>query len=222
MYAYKVARISLIGTMFNGTEQWSTGFYMGHEGADATQPTESFLAKVDTAWNTFFTKNNSYMSGYFNTTEVRGALLDPVSGKTIGTAVNHFIPTPYSGSQAARGFPGQIALAATFTTAVPRGLGSKGRMYLPGVCANIEDTGKIPGSILDGIVTNLHDFLGMINQDTEQPGKLITASKGSKKDLFSSPVNRLITGLKIGDVYDTQQRRRNQLVEQYHPAVAFN
>lgn len=213
--AQKVARITINGTCFGGLEHWSTGFYCGAPGADATVPTEAFLSIVNDAWKTFFQTTTAYVSGYYQTTEIRGALLG-TDGKTIPGGINHFyVNTPYSGGSGNSALPPQTALVATLATATPRGLGSKGRMYLPGINTAVKADGHIDSTAATQIATALSTFLKAVNATVEQPGVVITASAGSKPPLVGPGVNRVVTAVKVGNVYDTQRRRRNELVETY-------
>lgn len=121
-FAYKVARITLNGTMFGGSEHWSTGFYMGATGADATAPTDAFLTEVNTAWKAFFQNSTSYISTSYQTTGVRGALLG-TDGKTIAGSIKNFYPaTPYAGGSNNSALPPQCALVATLMTDTPPGV----------------------------------------------------------------------------------------------------
>lgn len=220
-YSNKVARITLNGTMFGGLEHWSTGFYMGATGVDSIAPTELFLEHVSTAWKTFFQSPGSWISNQYQTTSVRGALLD-TSGATIpGSVANHYEITPYAGGGGPGVMPPQCSLVATLQTATARGLGSKGRMYLPGINAVVNSTGHIATAEAAGIATNLRAFFATLNSDVEQPGQLITASKGSKPPLVGPGINRTVTNIKVGNVYDTQRRRRNELVEVYSTSAAL-
>jgi hypothetical protein len=56
------------------------------------------------------------------------------------------------------------------------------------------------------------------------PGRPILASKGhrivnSDPPAWANPVNATVTGIRLGDVYDTQRRRRNSIPESFIPRV---
>lgn len=220
-FAYKVARITLNGTMFGGSEHWSTGFYMGATGADATAPTDAFLTEVNTAWQAFFQNSTSYISTSYQTTGVRGALLG-TDGKTIAGSIKNFYPaTPYAGGSNNSALPPQCALVATLMTDTPRGLASKGRMFLPGVSAVINGTGHLSAINCQSIVDNLKTFFAALNATVEQPGTVITASKGGSGVNLAPGLNRVIRTVRVGDVFDTQRRRRNELNEVYYTSTAL-
>jgi len=55
-----------------------------------------------------------------------------------------------------------------------------------------------------------------LNADAGVPGNLINASRGRALQIGNDmPVNRYVQDVLVGDVYDTQRRRRNQLQESY-------
>lgn len=197
-----------------GTEEWSTGFHIGGQSADVEPPTEEGCAVIAAAWKTFFQTTAVSISNKWQTTGVKLATLD-TDGSSYGNEQAYFYEsTPYSGTGNIH-WPAQIALVATLTSEVPRGLASKGRMYLPGVASSLTDSGKLASTTVSSVATALKAFFDDINSSIEMPGVVTIASKGSKPPLVGAPITRTATGLRIGDVPDTQRRRRNQLVEVY-------
>ena len=219
-FAHKVARITIAGTCFGGLEEWTTGFYMGASGTDATAPSQTFMDNAAGYWQTFFTAVNSKVSNRYQTTFLKGVLVG-TDGKTIdGTTKFHNFTTAISGNKGADHAPPQCSLVATLTSAVPRGQASKGRMYLPGIASPVDTTGHLPSTDISGLSGTFSTFLNALNADIEQPGRLILASKAGGTVLVPTlPINRDVTGYKIGNVYDTQRRRRDQLVEVYTGGV---
>jgi hypothetical protein len=214
-YAHKVARITLHGTNFNGAEEWTTGFYMGLEGSDALAPTTGFLDEVKTAWAAFWTNSTSKVSSVWKTDYIKAVTLG-TNGKTDpDSAVYSYYGTPIAGGGQSDSFPPQCALVATLQSNNPRGLAAKGRMYLPGINGVLGADGRIPSSIVNDITTNMSTFLSAVNSIQDQPGVIILASQGRTAPLVGGPVNAAVTTLRIGNVYDTQRRRRNQLQETY-------
>lgn len=187
---------------------------MGVVGGDAAAPSEAGAAAVAAAWKTFFQLSSSSISNKWSTTGVKLATIG-TDGKTIGNEVAyHYEATPYTGA-GAQHFPAQCALVCTLTSAVPRGLASKGRMYLPGVANSITDAGKLSSTVSAAIATNLKAFFDTVNGSIDASGTIMLTSPGSKPPLVGAGISRVVTGLRVGDVVDTQRRRRNQLVEVY-------
>lgn len=223
-YAHKVNRVSISGTCFQGTEIWSTGFFLGAEANDAPPVLITSPEAVYDHWATFFTAPFSHISWSYLTTQVKIAKLN-TDGSTVEEEVFYHNPNPApDGGKDSNSWPGQVALVATLQSSLVRGLASKGRMFLPGVNTGMTAGGKADPTQLDQVATNLNTFLSALNADTDVPGKLINASFGHRILLSAGPppiyeytagVNKVIDYVKVGDVYDTQRRRRNHLTETY-------
>lgn len=219
-YLHRVTRVTLSGLFLGGLEEWSTGFYMGNETADADLPTQQLADDIRNAFQTFFTAPTSEISSAWN--------FDTVKVSSVGTdgksnAADTVFSTVTALKQGAQSnvYPPQISLVATMTSPLARGVGSKGRMYLPGVAKPFGMDGKIPGANVSAIATNLKTFFTAVNASSATNNVVVLASQGSlnadgtPKVGGSAPITKAVTGLKVGNVYDTQRRRRNGLQENY-------
>lgn len=112
-------------------------------------------------------------------------------------------------------YPGQCSIVCSLRADPDRGLGAKGRMYLPGINKLISSTGKISVGSADDISLGMQTFINNINADFDLPGTVINASRGRTLPIPAPGVNRVVSSIKVGDVYDTQRRRRNSLTEVY-------
>lgn len=222
-YAHKVNKVTISGTCFGGSEIWSTGFFLGAEGADAPEVTAPAPNIIADYWQVFFEHAQSEVSWAWLTTEVKVAKLD-VTGETVLDEVEYYnYPAAIDGGKQSNGLPPQVSIVATLISSNVRGLASKGRMFLPGLAPNIGQFGKIDAAQLGAIATNLNTFLSAVNDDFGVPGKIILASFGhvTAKDLSGKPTgwgpgeNKLVEHVRLGDVFDTQRRRRNALNEVY-------
>jgi hypothetical protein len=226
-YAHAVNRVTISGTCFGGAEEWSTGFWMGSEGADAGDPNGA-AEQIAGYWRTFFElAANAVSSGYI-TTQVKVAQHIAETEATDLSKVDFYTVSPLmDGGGTSVALPAQISLAMTLTSEIQRGTGAKGRMYLPGINSPVTGgTGKLLSTFCDTLRTNLKTMFDGINADADIPDSVILASRGTKTTLlpggdiiYINPHNKLVTGLRVGDVYDTQRRRRNGLSEAYSTAV---
>lgn len=215
VYAHNVVRVTLSGTMFGGAEEWSTGFFLGQEGSDATAPTQAGIDQIRDAWATFFASSTSYISSLYTFTQAKAAVIDD-TGHTILDSVKYSYPgTAVVGGRAAGHLPAQCALVVTLMSDRPRGKASKGRMYLPGIAASIGNNGKIDATSAGAIATNLKTFFDSFASDADVPDQLILAAKGTGAFPALTAQNDYVEKIKVGDVIDTQRRRRNGLVETY-------
>ncbi len=112
--------------------------------------------------------------------------------------------------------PFQVSLVCSFRSDVQRGLGSHGRIYLPCPGVSYTTDGKISQD-MQGTANALDTFLTAL---TEEDGtndvvpSIVSGGNASKPGIA-----RFITKVLVGDVADTQRRRRNDLVEVYDMAV---
>jgi hypothetical protein len=222
-YAHKIAKVTISGTAFGGSETWSTGFFMGSPSADVVGVNAPGSQNIAAAWETFFETQAHYISDTFKTVQVKTAMLN-ADGTTDLDEIDYYTyPAPISGGGPAGPLPAQIALAATLTSDNQRGLAAKGRMYLPGVAIPVQTAnGKISDTTTTALANGLKTFLDAVNTAAGTSGSLILASKGRKQanqvngdTIYIGGVSAFVTGCRIGDIYDTQQRRRRQLPETY-------
>lgn len=211
---HRVVRATFTGTMFGGAEIWTTGMFFGWPDRDADPITGQGLADVSAAWETFFAKPSSAISSQYKYEMLKMCVINN-DGKTVADSAMFHSPTnPVAGGGSPAALPPQVALVASLTNSVPRGLATKGRMFLPGVSAGVQATGKIDSFTRDAIAANLKDFFDSVYNDADLPGQPVLVSVG-RGPLHTDGNVRLVTQVKVGDVYDTQRRRRNALSESY-------
>jgi hypothetical protein len=149
---------------------------------------------------------------------VKSALINLDGTTDLDNVVYYNYPSSIAGGYSGGQNPPQIALVVTLKSDIPRGLGANGRMYLPGISQGIQSNGKIIDVARDEMADQLQDFFDAANT-TWNTGQLINASKGRTASPVAPGINAPITSIKLGNVYDTQRRRRNELTEQYASRV---
>lgn len=219
-YRHKVVRVTLQGQMLGGAEEWQTGFYVGQMSADATEPTQAWVDAVRDAWATIWTTAARGISDAYTFNQVKAAVLgtdgkyDPAIAPVIS-----YPNTALVGGSTGNPLPPQCSLVATLVAGSGKGLAGKGRMYIPGVRIGVDGGGKLSESYTSGMATALAGFFNTINSAGGAPGRVINASEGTRVLVVPNPKNLLVNGVRVGNVYDTQRRRRNALDEQYQHAV---
>lgn len=223
-YAYRVTRVTLAGTFGGGAEEWNTGFFFGNAGADAELPTQALADMVRDKWAAAVP--NLSMSSQYECTYVKLSSLGTDGRSSAADTVYSTMPANTKGTSATWLAP-QLSLVLSMHSSTVRGVGSKGRMYLPGVAFGVGLDGHITTGNAQAVANTMGTFLAAINADAISPNVVVLASHGSlNKDGTpkiggSGPVTRAVTGIKVGNVYDTQRRRRNQLAEVYSTATTF-
>lgn len=124
--------------------------------------------------------------------------------------------SPFPGSYTGSGAVPQVSIAVTFDTFRRRGLAHQGRIYLPPTAIAANTTGRHGQgpTIAAGVVALLSDL-----QDALGAQAVIAASGKSEGKPERAGVITSINGVRVGDVYDTQRRRRNRIAETYSPVV---
>ena len=101
----------------------------------------------------------------------------------------------------------QLSLAASLITAAKRGIASRGRIYPPPTSFTVSSTGRVNGLVVRDATTvlirDLNNFPGMDANNT----RVVVLGKNGYW--------RSVTAVAVGDVIDTQRRRRNAIREQY-------
>jgi len=218
--AYRTTRITISGVLSGGAEEWSTGFWFGAASEDAALPDQALADGVRDAWRTFFTATTSYISNSWTTTTVKCSSFG-TDGKSDAndTVYSNFEPVATGANS--NQFPPQVALVATLTSNVARGLASKGRMYLPGVVIPMVTGGRMNSTQRAALALNFKTFLDAVNA-LPHNNVVLNAShgqlnaNGTPKLGGYGPVSKAVQGIKVGDVYDTQRRRRNGIQELYN------
>jgi hypothetical protein len=222
--AQKVVHVTLSGKMLGGAEEWQTGFYVGSATADAPTPTQAWIDGVRDAWVTFFTAANASIMTSYTFEQAKAILLEKNGQYGANEPVVSFPATTKTGISSGAAMPPQVALVATLIGGSGKGLAGKGRMYLPGVNLPIDATGHINQTSCQNLANALAAFFNTIDGIAGGPGHAINVSRGHKltgdfAGTYVGARNVKVNGVRVGNVYDTQRRRRNALNEVYSAAV---
>ena len=215
-FPYNVVRVTMTGTCFNGAEEWSTGFYLGKEDASVPDVTQANCDSIATKWQTFFTHADAGISTSYKTERVT-MLPYFASGAPYSDNVKYHDFSPnINGASFNPLFPGQTSMVATLRSTRAHGKASHGRMFLPGVSWPVQSDGHTSGTDRDKVGLRFKEFITAVRGDAAQPGYPILEAKGGT--ILPLAESAYIFSVKVGNVYDTQRRRRNGLSESYYAA----
>lgn len=214
-FAQRVNRITISGTMYGGSEIWTTGFYAGGTATDAPAPSDAMAEMIADEWETFFTATGTAISYLWKTATIKVTPIAADGNIDIPGIRSFSYPTAIAGQSGGAGNPPQVALVATLVADSGVGLAGKGRMFIPGLTAGVDSTGHIPTGTANTVAAGIATFLGNVNASFDNPGQAINASHRPIVIGQPTPINRVLTSVKVGNVYDTQRRRRNALAETY-------
>lgn len=151
----------------------------------------------------------------YNTLEWIKLSLIGIDGKLIGDAKIYDLATPAVGPGPSSMAP-QNSIVVTLDTIARRGLASKGRFFLPAGYADVATTtARLSPASVTALVTRMQTYLNAVNAVTSTSGERTYVSVASG---IGAGVIRVATGLRVGNLVDTQRRRRNRLTETYTDA----
>lgn len=200
----KLMRLSIGGTLYE-VESWSIGVHFTGANtltpaADLRAPTEGLISALGPLY-----RHTSAQLGFVKYNE-----LDHVTGKYVDAAQSNseYISPEYTATGTPSLLP-QAALVATLTTALQRGRGHAGRVFLP-VSPPIQSTGHVGEATAVPIANAVANWINSI--------ALLTGDTPVVWSKIGDSVTP-ITGVKIGSIIDTQRRRRSSIPEVYYPGT---
>lgn len=220
-------RIAFGGSLW-GYEQWSCSLKMNDSGMAGDTARINFAKdqnlNVANAVKAWFTRTGG--SGVstaarlewvkFNAIGPDGKYLSPISN------VVNIVPTltPSEVTIGKGPLPAQCAIVVTLLTGLRAGPASHGRVYLPANAQNVAaDTGRIAQASRQAIAQGFRDLIVDLNDwplldpQGSAPDVATEASSGSRA--LGQPLSRVVTEVRVGDVFDTMQSRRRSLREAY-------
>jgi hypothetical protein len=200
------------GGKLPGGEQWSCGLRMSPINSGNVSSAASMLAGATAAVQAYHSQssggiqiNSRALLSFvkLNAITVDGHYKEPVTNESIVADV------PGGIVDSAGAMPNQVALAVTLLTAVSRGPANKGRFYLPLPAYQVGADGMIGATYAANAETGTNTFIAALNAVNANFRVAVYSRK------VGAPAQRLVTGVKVGRVLDTQRRRRRSLAENY-------
>lgn len=218
MYDRQHVKITFEGDTGRGEDIWSTGIRVAPgvpvPGGIGEGTTDNIVASAAEAWETFWDATRGLIPQYFRTLSVKAAVINPN-----GRYPDEYSPsvidleTPLVGGSGGTVIKApQSTVVASLRSTKERGLATKGRMYLPINGLTISpSTGRIGNTaqidtIGNAMVGLLDDLLGFWSDMNFSPVIMSNVGGGA-----TNTISRVL----IGDVLDTQRRRKNAYQEQY-------
>ena len=185
-------RHRLEGT-FTG-EVWSFGLY-----TDSTLSVAAAQSAFMTGISNFWSEATALFAADVETTRAVTVELDPATGRQLTGAEN---TRTDAGTSTAESLPYQCAPVISLRTATLSRAG-RGRFYAPSLAVDQVAGGRMITAARDSLADA---GLALTDGITAGGGNIVIYHRGSG-------TTTLVTSLDVGDVIDTQRRRRNQLVE---------
>nr|CRY96717.1 hypothetical protein [uncultured prokaryote] len=198
------------GTMPGG-DIWTTGFRTNNTGGNGgLEVLNELTPAVRIAWATAWARSRFGPSPQTTFNGVTGRIIG-TSGKTDVVAESLQDP-PVLGNTNDTLLPNQCALVVTLQTG-QAGRTHRGRMYIPCTGNAISSDGRLPQSVAQSTADGLKNVIEATNDALAAalPTRFRVAVQSSVPPFDQAEV----TSVRVGDVVDTQRRRRSSLRENY-------
>jgi len=187
---------TLEGTTPDGN--WSFGLWTTNTGDDVGAALTKFQTAVAAMWASDM---DAYISDQVSYTAQKVVSVDPSSGKQIARADG--VVTD-AGANTGETLPPQIALAVSLRTALATRAG-RGRFYLPPFAVDQVLNGRLVSATQTDVLDQVKQMFDSLVGNSHTPVIF-------HRTLASTTP---ITTLAVGDVFDTQRRRRDSYQEAY-------
>ena len=191
---------TLSGTTPEGT--WSFGVWTSNTGDDAAAALTKFQTAVAAMWAGDM---DAYISDQVSYTAQKTVTVDPSSGRQIARADG---AVSDAGADTGETLPPQVALAVTLRTGLATRAG-RGRFYLPPFAVTQMLNGRLPSATQTDVLDQVNQFFDSFIANSHTP-VIYHRSAASTTS---------VTRIAVGDVYDTQRRRRDTYAESYAEAT---
>lgn len=208
------------GDAYEQQEIWSNSVRLKHIGGDAAGPMQAdiqaTLPDLVDAVVDYYNEPGSLYANRTRLTWVRANVISAATGKYFypNDPILFELEPPVASTQGT-GFP-QLAACVTLRSNIRRGPAARGRWYIPlGFSpGSLTSTGVLPAQTCEIAANAAGAFLS----------RLSTISAGEGPDPWSpwlygdgigGPVDAAVQTVSVGNVADTQRRRRNSIAETY-------
>lgn len=182
-------------------EIWSMTLHTQKAGGNLAAAQAAWAAALAVLWDgTGGTDSiGQYCSTGTTLTVASTAELDALTGKQLGRVESALALT---GTSVGEGVPPQLSVVCSLRTALATRAG-RGRFYLPPFTTTEVTAARLDGAIQAIVATACQKFLQSLNTATYVPCVYHRTTRTHDN----------ITTIDVGNVFDTQRRRRNKLIE---------
>lgn len=202
--------LTVLGTTFSGADIFSFSVRIIPDIA-TEEVTQAQVDALAAPTQTMFANANLAVCSWNRMTGLKLAPIGVDGNYPPGEdAVEHVYAPSIAGGAAVSTiiWPPQCSYSVGLQTAADRGPGHIGRFYLPSMAFNVSTaTGKV-GDLSASVGAVIRTWLLAINAATDVGTVGVIGKVGSGS-------SRVVTGVRLGQVVDTQRRRRNAISESY-------
>lgn len=201
-------RAVLEGTIGGGTDIWSMGFGVRGLTGDADSVLQTAVDDVYSAFDTLLWEGTGFSGSISNTTTFdRARLFEYDAAGHVSRSFVSSIQTAVPGGSSNKSLPSEVAVCVSLVTPLA-GASHRGRCYFPALTVNtVATNGLLASAVRDDLATRMQ---AVFNNLRHLAHPVLPTVYSIKTDDDTE-----ITALRVGNVFDSQRRRRNSIVEAY-------
>lgn len=195
-----------------GGDQAQTSIWVNYGGNPTTaQALARFQADViDSVWPSGAGGVKSYHSSAVILASVQTRIIEPIAGGVVSTATAAY---SRAGTAGGNSLPAEVSTVLSLRTGLS-GASYRGRLYLPpNSVTQCSSLGRLVAGDLTNILAAWQAAFVAMNADTTYTSADIVVRSRLHQ------VSTVVVSIDLGDVFDAQRRRRNQLTESRSSAV---
>ena len=212
-YPYDFIKFTFGGQLAGNNEIWTCGFHIGNSDTDVTAGQflafEDDLAALGALVRAYITDTDMRIPSGASVQWIKLALIGK-DGKYVREPLEYILPTAGSGGSTS-GYVPQASTVVTLVSAKFKDPGKYNRFYLPAAAPNTPGAYRLTAGQIAAMSARSAEFLADVNAITFAIDPLLSI------EVVSQNVNMYYSAYaaRVGDVLDTQRRRRNKIAENY-------
>jgi hypothetical protein len=186
---------------WTGGDIWTYGIHVD-SALTTTALATAWAAALTDQWTGAGTPAGALQTLYTDQIIVDNAVAVMLNTATAKQLERADVPLSIAGTSTGEQMPPQVALTVSLRTSLPTRAG-RGRFYLPGMSTSVLANGRLAAANQTAVLNASARMLNSLIDAGATPGVWTTG--------LLNP--RIINRVEVGDVFDTQRRRRDKLVE---------
>lgn len=212
-YPYDFIKFTFGGQLAGNNEIWTCGFHIGDTNKDVTigqfNALEDSLSSLGAVVRTYIIDSVMRIPSGASVQWIKLALIGK-DGKYVTEPLEYILPVAGIGG-ASQGYIPQASTVVTLVSGKFKDPGKYNRFYLPAAPPSGTSVYRLTQAQTDAMALRSAQFLSDINGIVfvEADGLIIEAVSQNVQEYYD------IVYARVGDVFDTQRRRRNKIAENY-------
>lgn len=213
-YPYQFIKFTFGGALAGNNEIWTCGFHLGHGTAGVTvgqfNALEASLPSLGDLVKSYITDASMRIPSGASVQWIKLALIG-TDGKYVTEPLEYILPSSGAG-QASTGYVPQASTVVTLVSGKFKDPGKYNRFYLPAAPPSGLGSYRLTQAQTEAMAATSAEFLGDVHEIVyhEANGLTIKAVSQNVSEYYD------VIWARVGDVLDTQRRRRNKISENYY------